>query len=138
MVLFDKEGCGDFSERASIERMIEKRLNDSGWNNRCAVIVLDPELEIWVWSDSPHVAAALGWNQLELNLWLQQKSLCSSDSQKPHNPKEAMEFVLREKRIPRSSAIYAEIASKVSLERCSDISFLKFKIVLKQWFPVLL
>lgn len=137
MVLFDREGCGDFQSREAIEKMVEEHLNNSGWSSRCAVIVLDPELEIWVWSNSPHVAETLGWEQSELNLWLEKNSFRPSVSQKPERPKEAMELALREKKIPRSSAIYAEIALKVSIERCSDNGFLKFKRILQQWFPLL-
>lgn len=134
MVLLDREGCGDNRERKVIEETVENFLNSSGWQGRCATIVFDPELEIWVWSDSPHVAKALGWEQTEINSWLQQKKFCSLGNQKPTRPKEAMEEALREKKIPRSSYIYKEIASQVSLKNCSDPSFLKFREVLQRWF----
>ncbi|HIE01121.1 MAG TPA: hypothetical protein EYP59_12680 [Thiotrichaceae bacterium] len=47
LILFDREGCG----REGLTRQ---------------------ELEIWVWSDSPHVAEILGWKnkQPDLKTWL--------------------------------------------------------------------
>jgi hypothetical protein len=62
IVLFDRDGCGAKARtRAELEAEVEDRLEAAGWKDRCGVVVLDPELEIWVWSDSPHVAEVLGW-----------------------------------------------------------------------------
>lgn len=62
LVLLDRDGCGQESvDRATLERQVEDHLAASGWADRAAAIVIDPELEIWVWSDSPHIATALGW-----------------------------------------------------------------------------
>ncbi|MBM4091994.1 MAG: hypothetical protein FJ276_21565, partial [Planctomycetes bacterium] len=62
LVMHDREGCGrEESSRETLEAEMESRLNGSGWRNRCAAIVIDPELEVWVWSDSPEVAQVLGW-----------------------------------------------------------------------------
>jgi hypothetical protein len=135
MVIFDKEGCGKSESRRNIENTIETNLSNNGWQSRCVAIVIEPELEIWMWSSSPHVAKALGWEQLELAGFLEQKLVPLLNSGKPERPKEAIESALREKRIPRSSSIYSEITSKVSLDRCSDSSFLKFRQTLQQWFP---
>ena len=45
----------------NLETEAEQRLSSSGWDDRAVAIVLDPELEIWVWSDSPEVDDVLGW-----------------------------------------------------------------------------
>jgi len=138
MVLFDKKDCGFKGNRENIEKKVEDNLIKSGWSGRCSVIAIDPELEIWVWSESPHVATALGWEKKELDSWLQENNFILSNETKPHDPKEAMESALAnaKERIPRSSSIYAEIARNVSLKFCTDSSFLKFKKTLQQWFPV--
>lgn len=136
MVLFDKKDCGFIGNRINIENSVENNLKNSGWNGRCSAIAIDPELEIWVWSNSPHVATALGWEKKELDSWLQNKNFITSIGTKPRDPKEEMESALNIKRIPRSSSIYAEIAKKVSLISCIDRSFLKFRTTLQQWFPV--
>ena len=62
MVIFDREGCGqDTESRSELEATVETALRKAGWGDRTAAIVIDPELENWVWSPSPHVADCLGW-----------------------------------------------------------------------------
>lgn len=137
LVIFDREGCGRMESREALEEDVERRLSQSGWPDRAAAIVIDPELENWVWSDSPQVDAVLGWesNLPDLRTWLRQQMLLTAEQYKPSRPKEAMEQVLREVRKPRSSALYFELAQCVSFKRCSDPAFLKLKSVLRDWFP---
>jgi len=137
LILFDREGCGQEKlERETLENNLEADLANSGWGNRASAIVLDPELEVWVWSDSPHVEVALGWKDKQPNLksWLVDKGFLKAQDIKPDRPKEAMEVALREARKPRSSAIYQELARSVSFNRCSDLSFLKLRTTLENWF----
>jgi hypothetical protein len=63
LVLLDREGSGkEKLSREEMESDIEKRLGASGWEDERAVaVVFDPELEIWVWSDSPQVDEVLNW-----------------------------------------------------------------------------
>ena len=62
MVVFDRDGSGRESQtRDEIESSVEQELAKNGWRDRSAAIVIVPELEAWVWSDSPEVAKALGW-----------------------------------------------------------------------------
>lgn len=136
-VMFDREGCGkEEFPRELLENEVEKRLSESGWNNRATVIVLDPELEIWVWSDSPEVAQILGWSGKSppLSLWLQQTGYLGGHQQKPKSPKEAMEEALRIANKRRSSSIYLELAKRVGVDRCVDPAFMKFKSFMRQWF----
>jgi hypothetical protein len=138
LVVFDREGCGrESSSREDLEREVESRLAVNGWDGRSAAVVIDPELEAWVWSDSPHVAAELGWGRREPDLksWLTEAGRWSGDCPKPGRPKEAVEAALREARKPRSSAIYLALAQKVSFARCTDPSFLKLLRTLREWFP---
>lgn len=137
LVLFDREGCGkDQLPREALEQDVESRLSQSGWGDRAKVIVLNPEIEIWVWSDSPHVDKVLGWEgkQPDLRTWLQGQSLLTPGQSKPERPKEAMEMALRQSGKSRSSALYFQLAEKVSLNRCVDPAFLKLKNTLQQWF----
>jgi hypothetical protein len=139
LVLFDHEGCGrDPEPREAIEVEVEARLHRSGWGERAAVIVIDPELESWVWSDSPHVSTLLGWADRtpDLLTWLRQheNKYLDADHVKPARPKEAVEAVLRTVRQPRSSVLYRELARKVSLERCTDPAFGKLSATLQRWF----
>ena len=107
LVMFDREGCGNESQtREELEAEIEQRLSQSGWENRAASIVLDPELEIWVWSDSSEVDRALDWTGRQPNLssWLQSEGFVTEKEAKPVRPKEAMQQALKISRRPRSIA----------------------------------
>lgn len=103
------------------------------------VIIFDPELEIWVWTESQHIAAVLGWdNYLQLKEWLREQGLWQRDAYKPSRPKEALEISLKRRRIPRSSSIYLDIAKRVNLNLCQEASFIRFKNILQQWFSLVL
>lgn len=137
LVVFDHEGSGqEIKDRVAIETEIEQQLSDSGWNNRNSVIVLEPELESWVWSDSPHVERILGWEDQATSLkdWLIGHSFLEIEQIKPSRPKEALEATLRFVSKPRSSSIYEQLARNVGFAKCQDSSFLKLKTVLQKWF----
>lgn len=137
MVLFDRQGCGEeIKSREQLEIDVEKKLNLHGWEKRSVVLVLDPELEIWVWNDSPHVSEALGWikGSAELHDWLIEKGYLVENQLKPQHPKEAMEEILRNVRKPRSSSIYAQLADQVTFKHCIDPCFQKLLLTLREWF----
>ena len=138
LVMLDREGSGreDLS-RESLEQELEGLLSQSGWENRAAAIAIDPELEVWVWSGSPHVDAVLGWEGRQPNLtaWLILEGFLPPDRRKPDRPKKAVEQALRLASRARSSSRYFELAKKVSLEHCVDPAFDKFKRTLSAWFP---
>lgn len=142
LVLFDRHGCGregmEGMTAEDLEADLESRLHASGWADRAAAICLDPELEVWVWSSSPEVAAALGWGAraAELRSWLEAHGLWRPHEPKPHAPKEAVEKALWEKRVPRSSAIYERLAQRVGVRRCTDRAFRKLTAVLQRWFSM--
>ncbi len=138
IVLFDYEGCGSESlNREQIEINVENHLAGNGWENRSSAIVVDPEIEIWVWSDSPHVDGVLDWSgrQPDVRKWLMRNTTYWNQGElKPIRPKEAMEKALREVQKPHSSTIYKELSKKVSVNRCTDNAFDKLKSVLFSWF----
>ena len=137
LVIFDHEGSGQENRsREDIEKELEEKLSLSGWGNRAKVIVLEPEIESWVWSNSPHVETVLGWEEKnpDLKTWLQNKGFLQPNQTKPTRPKEAVEEAMREAGKPRSSSIYLQLAEKVSFKNCQDVSFIKLKDVLKEWF----
>lgn len=137
LLIFDHEGSSRENEEPSrIEEDLEKQLSRTGWGQRASVIVLTPELESWVWSDSPHVEKALGWVDAGSTLreWLIGRGCLATDERKPGRPKEAMEAVLWKVKKPRSSAIYQALAQTVSVKRCRDRAFGKFKSRLSEWF----
>lgn len=139
LVVFDREGSGqERLTRETLEENLETLLSGSGWAERAAVVAIDPELEAWVWSRSPNVAAALGWHGKSPSLatWLIQKGFLAKDQTKPSRPKESLEMALREVRKPRSSSIYFQLAQKVGLLGCEDPAFAKLRSCLARWFPL--
>lgn len=135
LVMLDREGCGqEGSSRVDLEAQVEVQLHESGWEGRAAAVVIDPELEVWVWSDSPHVGPGLGLEKSSKD-WLQDEGFLQPGQIKPVQPKEAVERALRSARRPRSSAIYLDLARRVSTSRCSDSAFLKLRNTLRVWFP---
>ena len=138
LVMFDQDGCGRKDSSAfDLETEAERQLSKAGWGDRAAVIVLDPELEIWVWSNSPHVARCLGWkgSYQEIIDHLVDRGLWETGQDKPTRPKDAVRMLLRRARKPRSSSIYEDMARTVGLRQCRDRAFAKFKALLQGWFP---
>jgi len=120
-----------------LEEMLRERFRRTGLYGWAEVVVIDPELEIWVFGDSPWVDRCLGWSgrNMPLRAWLRSEQLWPVAAQKPTVPKVAVERSLRELRRPRSSSIYRDLASNVSLDRCTDAAFLRLRALLQMWFP---
>ena len=59
-----------------LESLIENRLARH-WADRAAAIVIDPELENWLWADSLHMAQSVGrsGDVSCLRAWLQTQGL---------------------------------------------------------------
>lgn len=138
IVVFDREGCGSRLSSDELETQIEQKLSIVGWENKSIVLVLDPELEVWLWTQSPHVDEALGWddNDPSLREWLYKSGFTHDQKEKPYRPKEALEAVLHKLKKPRSSALYAQIAKNVSLVGHREHCFLKLVNKLHEWFPI--
>lgn len=138
LVLLDHEGSGAESRSGQeVEREITDELSRNGWESKCDAIVIEPELEQWMWINSPNVSKELGWGQSIQGLkdWLQKQGHWPRQSSKPPRPKEAFELALRQKRIPRSSSIYEKISKSASFKQCEVSSFHKLIQILKTWFP---
>jgi len=138
MVVFDHDGCGQENENpAALSERTKHGLEKNGWPGRGEVVILVPELEVWVWRSSPHVAEVLGWanRQPPLREWLEAHEHWPPHSPKPTHPKEAMQAALREARVPRSSAIYQTLAEVADLGGHSEPAFLRLTETLRRWFP---
>jgi hypothetical protein len=127
MVIFDREGCGkEHLSPTELADQVESALERKGWTRRhTTAIILDPELEIWVWSDSPEVDVVLGWQGRDPNLraWLATNQYIVANIAKPQRPKEAMQAALRQVRQARSSSLFQRLAETVSFDRCDFLSF---------------
>lgn len=138
LIMFDYEGSGQEPRPAEEVRVdLSDRLRRSGWDDRAAVIVIEPEIEAWVWSDSPEVDAVLGRRGRipSMREWLAAQGLWTTGNPKPAWPKDAMLAALREVRVQKSSALFRQLAEKVGLERCQDAAFAQLRNLLVSWFP---
>ncbi len=138
LVMFDHEGSGRELENAEVVRKkVLTRLEANGWSGRADVLVLEPELEVWCFARSPHVASTVGWGGDMDSLWdwLRARGHLGEQELKPLRPKEAFEALLLEANIPRSASLYGHLARTVSLRDCTDASFTRLGRVLRSWFP---
>lgn len=92
LLMFDHEGSGkeDIST-LDLQKQINEEFARSTWGERAKAIVLSPELESWIWSDSSHVDDAAGWKNRNLPLrhWLADQGWLQKGEVKPKQPKEA-------------------------------------------------
>lgn len=135
LVLIDAEWREDPLSAEEIEEKIQGDLNRNGWEGRSAVVVIDPELEIWVWSTSPHVSRIVGMDRRRIKDMGHQRGYWQAGETKPSRPKELLEEVLHCTGKPHSSALFVQLAKQVGLSRCQDDSFRHFREVLQEWFP---
>ncbi len=116
LVLLDQGWQGAPGEGAEeTEWMLENRLISGGLGDWARAVVIEPELEVWVFSDSPHVTRALGWDShgRDLRSALDNEGLWPRGNTKPQDPKRSLEWALRQVRKPRSSSIYRDLAERV-------------------------
>jgi len=138
-LMFDHAGCGAEQTPANeLEESLQTRLDAAGWSERSAVVVLDPETEVWVWSPSRQVDAALGWSGRtpSLRQWLVDEGLAASVDAKPQDPKAAFHRALRRSGKKPSAAIFRQLADTVSFQHCQDRAFRKLRSCLQTWFPI--
>lgn len=128
------DGCPK-QDPDEVEGLIEKRCV-SMWGDRAACVAIDPELEVWVWAQSPHVARVLGWKSRDALVdWLTGEGLMMVGNPKPDDPKLAFERALRRKGRPPSAARFRQLAESVSFASCNDRAFTRLLDTLRRWFP---
>ena len=138
LVVFDLEGCGSRDVPEKIRENVEADLGRNGWRERSKVIIIDPELEAWVWSRSGRVAEVLGWGTdfKSLEQWLIDKGFWKAGCAKPQDPKRALKAVLRhKKKRPISAALFKNLTASIRFNACCDTAFNELKQTLRIWFP---
>ena len=136
LVVFDRHGCGSDAPRREIEEGVESELRRNGWGRRARVLVIDPELEVWVWTPSRDLANELGWGPrfAALREWLSENGHWPADAAKPPDPKRAMEAAMQARRRPKSASTFRRLAEVLRFQECSDDAFRKLHGVLVEWF----
>lgn len=122
---------------AALETLIGEKLEDAGMADWAAPVVIEPELEAWVFSPSPHVPDVLGWKPtwVPIREALEERNLWAAKDAKPTDPKAAIEYILRRTGKSRSASLFRRLARKVNTGGCRDRAFLRVKNLLQGWFP---
>ena len=139
LVMFDYDGCGVSEITApDLERNLEQFYEANGWPpSSVAFVVIEPELEAWMFGPSfEHLQRFVGWSHPQnIREWLTHNGYLTAGNHKPDDPKSAIEAILDLQREPRSRRLYEYLARNVSLARCQDRAFQKFRSTLQRWFP---
>ena len=141
LVIFDRDGCGSSEPREAIQQSVEASLRKNGWECRSKVIVIQPEVEAWLWNGSPHVAEALGWRSdyLGVRRLLQKKGLWPAGVTKPPDPKQAMRVAMDNAPVAGSrmwgANRFRRLAKLTTLTGCTDPAFVELVQTLRSWFP---
>lgn len=101
-----------------------------------AVIVLDPEIEVWLWQRNANVDRALK-HRGDAPAWelLERHGHWPAEQPKPPGPKEAKEFLRRSYRADISNAVFRRAAAAMSVRYCVDPAFIELRDALARWFP---
>ena len=136
LLVLDFEGCGtDLPNATALEAELDGRLS-THWKAAAKSIVIEPELDVWVWGADNAVESVIEWPAgKSVREWLRERGFAFEANDKPTRPKEALEAAMRIPGLPRSSALYQTIAEKISLRRCTDEAFIRLRKQLVEWFP---
>ena len=136
LLVLDFEGSGtDAPDAKALETELDGRLS-AHWKEAAKSIVIQPELDVWIWGTDNAVEGAMEWPAgPKVREWLRSQGFTFEANGKPTRPKEALEAALRVPDLPRSSALYQAIAEKISLRRCGDEAFARLRKQLVTWFP---
>lgn len=141
IVVFDFEGCEPprGHTKLQVAAAVEGDLARNGWRDRSKAILIDPELENWIWMRHDRMAQAIRWEgQQELYGWLEERALVDPGQAKPPRPKESLHKVLRQKQVRPSASQFDAIATMAPLRQCTDPAFKELMDTLAGWFPLLI
>lgn len=136
LVVLDQQFGGELPAD-EVRAEMEQLLSRNGWDGRCAVSVIDPELEVLLWQDNPNIERALKHTgPPSLRDQLATDGKWPQGQAKPSGPKALMQGMILQKRIGAPVAVYSQIAGTVSTAACADPAFHRIRDALRAWFPL--
>ena len=138
VVMLDKN-FGRRLPAAVVRGEILHNLLHNGWSAECVeVVVIDPELEVWLWQrGSPHIAREFRYNgSVSLEEFLEAEGLWPSAAVKPAKPKEVAGVLLQRYRAGPRMVVYRRIIENISIRGCQDLAFNLLAGALRRWFPI--
>ena len=135
MVVFDFHGSGERQRTAvELEADLEQELRNAGWGpDGITVMVIEPELEAWVFgASSRQLERLVDWSQpTPISSWLELSGYVNPPEFKPSDPQSAFDEMLKLQGKRRSRRLFADLSRTVSLARCQDRAFNKFRAALQ-------
>jgi hypothetical protein len=112
----------------------------AGWApERFAVIVIEPELEAWLWAPNQNVALAFGHDNFDqLRGRLERENLWTPGQPKPNDLKRARDRAARLGGKKTGGPIFKGVFSEISnraCNRCVEPGFVAMRTALQGWFP---
>ena len=137
IIMLDWEGSGSKSASAiALEAELELRLART-WGNHAKAIVVEPELDVWIWGSDNALVEILAWDEHQgIRQWLVDRGYSFDGNEKPERPKEALNELMIRLDQPRSSALYEKITGRISLAQCVDPAFRRLRTTLQSWFSL--
>ncbi len=119
---------------------IGKAMLASGWDeDRFGVVVIEPELEAWLWAPNHNVARAFGHaNFEELRTFLESEGLWDPGAPKPHSLKAARDRAARRGGKRTGGPIFRSVFEHISrraLDACVEHGLKTLRMMLGTWFP---
>jgi hypothetical protein len=133
----------DFEPRPGadiLRREISETMIRAGWvAERFAVIVIEPELEAWLWSPNQNVALAFGHADFDLLRGvLEREQLWNPGDAKPNDLKRARDRAARLGGKKTGGPIFKGVFSNISRRACDlcvEPGFMAMRTALQTWFP---
>jgi hypothetical protein len=124
---------------AVVRGEILNNLLHNGWSAECVeVVVIDPELEVWLWQrGNPHIARAFRYYEsVSLEAFLEAAGFWSATALKPARPKDAARLLIRQCNAGVPMVVYSLIVENISVRGCQDPAFNLLASALRRWFPI--
>ncbi len=121
---------------AEVREEVLQNLRRNGWEDRCEVVVIDPEIEVWLWQDKPQIAQAVRFQGGGLRAHLENDGSWPAGQAKPTAPKDTIQDLIRRNRAGAPMVVYSKIAESVGVAGCQDGAFQHLRASLQAWFPV--
>ena len=83
LLLLDYEGSGSSVAAVRLEAQLDASLFQQ-WGDRAKAIVVEPEMDVWMWGAETHLRSAMDWHFVEeIRPWLVSQSFAFSADGKP-------------------------------------------------------
>lgn len=133
----------DFEPHPGVEKLREDITNNmlgAGWaEGSFCVVVIDKELEAWLWAPNVNVAKAFGHNDFDqMRAALAQKNLWDEGAPKPNDLKAARDLAARLGGKRTGGPIFRGVfegISKRACDLCQENGFITMRNALQTWFP---